>query len=211
MAVTVIVVMVMMSFAGEKHGEKQNQADDESRGPSVAQAVGGKEGIEGDVTRQRPGAEVIREDPQSLEAGVVGATLHVDGKETCEESGGEDEQEDRERRPSFDGVVMDLFGLLLEVSGDGGFRLGRGGLDVERLALRGGLGLGDGLLDQTSLHDGFLGVGRGFGQRIAHVMISPGGDAVEDRRKQDEVEGQAEAAERLGKIQREAHGCEAAT
>jgi hypothetical protein len=42
-------------------------------------------------------------------------------------------------------------------------------------------------------------------------MVGAGGHAVEDGAEDDGVDGQAEAAQGLGKVQREAHGAESAT
>ena len=203
-AVAMIMVVVMMTFAGEKYREQEHQAGDEGRGPGIAQGVSREERIEGDVTRERPGAEVVGEDPKAPEAAVVGAALDVDRQETGEEDGGKDQEEDGEGSPAFHGVVVDLIGLLLEVGRDGGLSLGLGGRGVEGLALGGGLGLGDGLVDQGGLDDGFLVVGFRLRKRMAHVMIGAGGHAVEDGSQDDGIDGQAEAAEGLGKVQREA-------
>jgi len=168
--------------------------------------VSREEGIKGYVPRERPGAEVVGEDPEALEAAVVGAALNIDRQETGEEHGGKDEEEDGEGGPAFHGVVVDLISLLLEVGGDGGLSLGLGGRGVEGLALGGGLGLGHSLVDQRGLDDGFLMVGFRLRKRVAHVIIGAGGHAVEDGAQDDGIDGQAEAAEGLGKVQREAHG-----
>ena len=46
---------------------------------------------------------------------------------------------------------------------------------------------------------------------MGHVVVGTDGDAVEDGPENQGVDGQAEAAEGLGKIQREAHRNVAAT
>ena len=123
MIMVVTVAVVMVTFAGEKYWEQEHQAGDEGRSPGIAQVMGREERIEGHVAGERPGAKVVGEDPEALEAGVVGAALDVDREEAGEEHGGQDQEEDREGGPAFDGVVMDLIGLLLEVGGDGGLSL----------------------------------------------------------------------------------------
>ena len=49
-------------------------------------------------------------------------------------------------------------------------------------------------------------VGFRFRKRVAHVMKGYEGHAVEDGAQDDSVDSQAEAAEGLGKVQRDAHG-----
>ena len=46
---------------------------------------------------------------------------------------------------------------------------------------------------------------------MGHIVVGADGDAVEDDTEDEGVDGQAEAAEGLGKIQREAHRNMAAT
>ena len=195
-----------MTFARKEDRQEEHQAADEGRRPSVTQTVVSKVRIEGHVAGKGQGTEVIGEDPETLQAAIVGATLDIDGEETREENGRDDQQEDGERSPDSGGVVMNLFGLLLHFRLSGGFRRSDGGLLVESLTLGGGLGLGDGLLHQRGLHGGFLRMGTRLGQSMGHVVVGADGDSVEDDPENESVDGKAEAAEGLGKVQREAHG-----
>jgi hypothetical protein len=90
MAVAVIMVVVMMTFAGKKYRQEKHQTADKRGGPGVTQAMNRKERIEGDEAGKGPSAEVIGEEPEALEAAVVGAALDVDGQETSEEDGRDD-------------------------------------------------------------------------------------------------------------------------
>ena len=154
---------------------------------------------------------MIGEDPEALEATVVGTALHVDGKETREEDGREDQQKDGEGSPNLAGFVVNLFSLLLDFRLGGSFRRSDGSLLIESLALGGGLSLGDGLLHQGGLDGGLLGMGARLRKSVGHIVVGADGDAVEDDTEDEGVDGQAEAAEGLGKIQREAHRNMAAT
>jgi hypothetical protein len=90
MAVAVIMVVVMMTFAGKEHRQEEHQTADKRGGPGVTQSMGREKRIEGDVAGKSPGTEVVGENPKTLEAAVVRAALDVDGQEASEEDGRDD-------------------------------------------------------------------------------------------------------------------------
>jgi hypothetical protein len=90
MAITMIMVVIVVTFAGEKHRQEKHQTSDQGRSPRVTQIVGRKEGVKCDVAGEGPSAEVVGEDPKAFEAAVVGSALDVDRQEASEEHGRKD-------------------------------------------------------------------------------------------------------------------------
>ena len=97
-AIAMIMVVVVMTFAREEQRHKLHKAHEENGRPCTKKPLSLKQRDKGHETGERPRAKMNRENPETLKAGIVGASLEVDGEETGEKDGREDQQEARRRR-----------------------------------------------------------------------------------------------------------------
>jgi len=206
-----VTVVIGLPCAREDDRQHEHDACDPTDGPSLGEPVVREEWLESDEGRQRPSTQVGDEDQEAVLSGFIDATLQGDGKETGKEDGRNDQEENGERAPERFSLMFDLVVLL----GGGGqsnlLGFSQGGLFIENLALGGGLGLGEGLI-LGLLGDGLLfGMDGPLRQGMGHITEAQPGEAREDDGQEDKVHQEADAAQGLGKVQREGNRKEAAT